>query len=945
MNASFLYLQSLFFHVSESGRWFRNNTVRWGQLLLMAGALAAAAPATAETVVVINEIDADQTGTDTAEFIELYAYDSETKQAVANFSLNGYAVVLFNGANDTSYAVSLGGNRVFSINLEGYSTDASGLFLIKTAGMSGNGLEIEVASAGWLQQGADAVALYKNPTTDFSAATPVTATDLVDALVYGINNPDDAGLLDVLTPGRPQVNESGTGSSTTVAIARVPDGGEPFDTTTYALQAPTPGTLNQPAATLAVTAAPTSFAENAGAAASTGMITRTGPTTEAVTVALVSSDIGEATVPATVEIPAGAASATFPIAAVDDAWADGPQPVTITATAANFITGMAEVTVTDDGDPTQALVINEVYVTGQEDANGDGESGTPAAPQPFYNDEFVEIVNTSAAAVDLTGYTLWHSASFTARHTFPAGTVLAPGAAVVVFGGGLPALGITETFGFAWAQTANASGGGLFLVDQGGIVSLKNDAGEEIAGVTYTTQIIDGIYLADSLTRSPDLTGALARHAEASLGVADYSPGTRIDGTPFVTVTTALTVAASPTSFAENAGGNAATLIITRPEPFTEALVVSLSSSDPGEAVPGAFSTTIPAGEASVTVPITAVDDIAVDGTQTVTFTAIGAGFLNGTTMVEVTDDGLDQPPAAVYINEIDSDQPGADTGELIELYVGEPTVRSLEGYIVVLFNGANSQSYSVIDLAGRATDARGLFVIGNAGVANVDLVIPDNSFQNGPDAVAVYQSAAGDFPTGTAPTSEALVDVVVYGTDDTNPLLFAFTEEPLTIYSEGSANNTNALARVPDATTPFGVFVRQAPTPGASNATAPPTGGYAEWTEAYPGLGAREADDDGDGLSNLAEYALGSDPTKPGIPYTLALNASGKPVLTLPKGALAAADTRLTYTVEASTSLAAESWSAADTVVETNSATELIVAYNGASPVAFLRLRVTLAP
>ena len=44
---------------------------------------------------VINELDADTPGSDTAEFIELYS-------ATANLALDGYALVLFNGGDDAS---------------------------------------------------------------------------------------------------------------------------------------------------------------------------------------------------------------------------------------------------------------------------------------------------------------------------------------------------------------------------------------------------------------------------------------------------------------------------------------------------------------------------------------------------------------------------------------------------------------------------------------------------------------------------------------------------------------------------------------------------------------------------------------------------------------------------------------------------------------------------
>ncbi|HZI12283.1 MAG TPA: lamin tail domain-containing protein, partial [Myxococcus sp.] len=59
-------------------------------------------------------------------------------------------------------------------------------------------------------------------------------------------------------------------------------------------------------------------------------------------------------------------------------------------------------------------------------------------PGSDVNGEFVELVNAGTAAVDLSGWTVADAAS--TRHTFPAGTSLAAGGVVVVFGGavGIP---------------------------------------------------------------------------------------------------------------------------------------------------------------------------------------------------------------------------------------------------------------------------------------------------------------------------------------------------------------------------------------------------------------------------------------------------------------------------------------------------------------------------
>ncbi len=67
----------------------------------------------------------------------------------------------------------------------------------------------------------------------------------------------------------------------------------------------------------------------------------------ALIVTLASSDTSEATVPATVTIPAGQVSAAFTISAVDDVLLDGTRPVDITATAVGYLPGTVRIEVAD----------------------------------------------------------------------------------------------------------------------------------------------------------------------------------------------------------------------------------------------------------------------------------------------------------------------------------------------------------------------------------------------------------------------------------------------------------------------------------------------------------------------------------------------------------------------------------------------------------------------
>ena len=152
-----------------------------------------------------------------------------------------------------------------------------------------------------------------------------------------------------------------------------------------------------------------------------------------------------------------------------------------------------------------------------------------------------------------------------------------------------------------------------------------------------------------------------------------------------------------------------------------------------------------------------------------------------------------------VVINEIDCDTPGTDTGEFIELKSATANF-SLDGYVLVLFNGStsgNDSSYFALDLDGQTTDVNGLLLIGSNTVSPVpQLLIGSNVIQNGADAVAIYQANSFDFPQGTQATTTDLIDAIVYDTgeaDDTG--LLTLLGETVQI-SEGGNNNTNSIQR-----------------------------------------------------------------------------------------------------------------------------------------------------
>ena len=176
----------------------------------------------------INEVDSDMSGSEVTEFVELY------DGGVGNTALDGLVVVLFNGSDDQSYE---------AYDLDGQTTDANGYFVIGGTGIAGAG--IVETSTFWLQNGPDAVAIYAGDGADFPNDTPLTTTGLIDAVVYGTGDPDDAGLLPLLNAGQPQVDEDANGAKDDESSQRCFDGqGGLRNTDTFIQAAPTPGARN-----------------------------------------------------------------------------------------------------------------------------------------------------------------------------------------------------------------------------------------------------------------------------------------------------------------------------------------------------------------------------------------------------------------------------------------------------------------------------------------------------------------------------------------------------------------------------------------------------------------------------------------------------------------------------------------------------------------------------
>ena len=148
-------------------------------------------------------------------------------------------------------------------------------------------------------------------------------------------------------------------------------------------------------------------------------------------------------------------------------------------------------------------------------------------------------------------------------------------------------------------------------------------------------------------------------------------------------------------------------------------------------------------------------------GARDVTFT-VNAGMGAGMTTLTVSAEGVsaqanltvsDQPLGGeLVINEVESNQPGSDSSEFIELYNASGRSLNLADYRLEMINGSSDETYRTVELSEIAgnLDAGQFLVLANAGVAvapgAISGVLPSNGLQNGsPDGVRIISNLNGE--------------------------------------------------------------------------------------------------------------------------------------------------------------------------------------------------------
>ena len=258
-----------------------------------------------------------------------------------------------------------------------------------------------------------------------------------------------------------------------------------------------------------------------------------------------SSTTAAVIVPTSVVVPAGATEATFGLrggagtgtAVVEAVTTRGiALPLSVTTTATARAPGAGELVFNEVlSDPPGAAATD---LAG--DANCDGTRGDA--------DEFLEIHNWMEVPLQLAGVSLWDTVfaspggagTATRRMTFPT-HVVGPGETIVVFPAALGVSGASP-----WCAGATASqigdafaftGAGFALDDDGDSVVLRaTDAPD--APVVTSMSLVSGFGRDQSVTLAPDGGSSYSDYLAAPGHATDraFSPGTRLDGTPWASV-------------------------------------------------------------------------------------------------------------------------------------------------------------------------------------------------------------------------------------------------------------------------------------------------------------------------------------------------------------------------------------------------------------------------
>ena len=356
----------------------------------------------------------------------------------------------------------------------------------------------------------------------------------------------------------------------------------------------------------------------------------------------------------------------------------------------------------------EGLVINEilpsptnasgVYV----DANQDGAASS-------IDDEFIELLNTSTAGIDVAGMWLTDANTGIRRHVFGS-RILPPGGSLVVFGGG-------SLLNFSNPPAQIATGAGLSLNNDTETVNLYSPQTTLVDQVSYQ---LTASHNAISLTRNPDGSGGFTNHYVVTTNAARASPGRQVHGQPFLTRRPPVLLdVPDQTAFV----GLELQFPVRAFDPADrDAITLSLLANPANSTLSstggvGTFYFTPTPDQAGQTYAV-----------------AFVAGDGDGAETNEISIQVIN-PNAAedVWINEIHYDNVGTDSDEGVEIAGTAGSV--LSDYALVLYNGLNGRTYDTNALTGTLDDEQ-------CGFGAAWFAYPVNGIQNDTEGIALVKGA-----------------------------------------------------------------------------------------------------------------------------------------------------------------------------------------------------------
>ena len=332
------------------------------------------------------------------------------------------------------------------------------------------------------------------------------------------------------------------------------------------------------------------------------------------------------TLPTSVAIASGTTAATLSVAIPDDTTDEPNGVLTVTVATGTGYTvsataGSASATIRDDdaNPAASAVVINELMAS---------NSNTNVDPQGDA-DDWIELMNTSSAAIDLSGMYLSDDRANAKKWQFPAGSTIAAGGYLLVWADN----DTDDTPGLHANFKLSAKGESVVLSDTDANGNTLIDA------VDFPALATDSSY-----GRVPEGTGPFQI-------ISSASPGAALPTLPTVNITS---------DGPATEGGSASFTVVADPASTSELIVdVSITQGSGQDYLPTSPPTTVTvaANAERATLEVTLPDDAADEPNGVITATlASGTGYLIGSPAAASTtarDNDGGPAVAAVAVNEL----------------------------------------------------------------------------------------------------------------------------------------------------------------------------------------------------------------------------------------------------------------------------------------------------